>query len=209
MTAPQKQNDLYITKNIENHNQDFWNNRWLHNETGWDIGHASPPIMDYMTQYINKDTKILIPGCGSAYEAEKLVLLGFQNITLIDISEEAVARLKRKFKDTNQVRVFCEDFFKHQESYDLIIEQTFFCAIPPNKRNDYVKKTNSLLKDGGKLMGVLFDKEFDKQGPPFGGSKNEYISTFEKYFTIKTIEKCYNSIDPRKDSEVFMILIKK
>mgnify|MGYP000888381523 CR=1 FL=1 len=188
--------------------QSYWNERWQKKETGWDIGQASPAITQYMEQYPDKNATILIPGCGNAYEAEYLIDNGFTNITLIDIAQQAVDSLKEKFSDTPQVKVLCDDFFTHEGSYDLIIEQTFFCAISPNLRTEYAEKTASLLNERGRIIGVLFDRQFE-QGPPFGGSTKEYIPIFEPYFTIQKMDACYNSIPPRAKSEVFINLIKK
>jgi hypothetical protein len=56
---------------------------------------------------------------------------------------------------------------------------------------------------------LLFNKTFEKPGPPFGGNTDEYKTIFSSFFNIKTMETCYNSIPPRKDSEVFIHLIKK
>lgn len=103
----------------------------------------------------------------------------------------------------------CEDFFQNQGNYDLIIEQTFFCAIPPNRRKEYAKKTASLLNENGKIIGVLFDKQFEQPFPPFGGCPCEYKPIFEPNFTIKAMNECYNSIPPRANSEVFINLLKK
>lgn len=189
--------------------QTYWNERWQKNETGWDLGKASPAITDYMTQYRDKKAAILIPGCGNAYETEFLIDHGFTNITLIDIAPKAVEALKEKFADKPQINVLCEDFFNHQGSYDLIIEQTFFCAIPPVRRKEYSGKTASLLNENGKIIGVLFDKQFNQPFPPFGGCPCEYKPIFEPYYTIKTMDKCYNSIPSRANSEVFINLIKK
>lgn len=190
-------------------NQKYWNERWQKSETGWDIGKASPAITTYLLQYPNKNAPILIPGCGNAYEAEFLVASGFTNITLIDIAPSAVELLNQKFKNIPQVKVLCEDFFLHQGNYDLIIEQTFFCAIPPVKRKEYAEKAAWLLSNTGKIVGVLFDKQFEKLFPPFGGFAGEYRPIFEPHFIIKTMSKCYNSIPSRKNDELFIILLKK
>ncbi|MFN9109029.1 MAG: methyltransferase domain-containing protein, partial [Bacteroidota bacterium] len=171
---------------------------------GWDIGYAAPAITEYMSKYPNKNAAILIPGCGNAYEAEWLAVQGFTNITLIDIAPKAVARLKEKFKDTPEVKVLCEDFFEHEAKYDLIIEQTFFCAIPPFKRKDYVEKAAALLHTNGKIIGVLFDTTFEQPGPPFGGSAPEYKILFEPLFLIHKMKACKNSIPPRAGTELFM-----
>lgn len=189
--------------------QAYWNERWQNQETGWDMGQASPPITDYMAQYPNKAARILIPGCGNAYEAEFLVNNGFTNITLIDIAPKAVEALKAKFAEHAQVRVLCENFFEHQGQYDLIIEQTFFCAFPPAKRSAYAQKAAALLSDNGKVIGLLFNRQFHQPHPPFGGDTAEYKSVFEPHFSVKTMEECYNSIPPRAKSEVFINLVKK
>lgn len=189
--------------------QNFWNTRWENRQTGWDIGYASPAITEYMAQYPDKDASILIPGCGNAYEAEFLVGSGFTDVTLVDISPKAVENLNQKFGDKPQVKAICKDFFGHQGEYDLMIEQTFFCALPPEKREDYVKKASSLLNKNGKIIGLLFDKNFDRQGPPFGGDSEEYKTIFEPYFHIKIMEKNKNSIPPRAGSEVFVEMVKK
>ncbi len=55
---------------------------------------------------------------------------------------------------------------------------------------------HSLLKPGGKLVGVLFNRAFEG-GPPFGGNMDEYQDLFEPTFTLQTLASCYNSIKPR------------
>jgi len=186
----------------------YWSNRYLQNQTGWDIGDAATPLAAYFNQLTNKNLKILIPGCGNAYEAEHLLSLGFISITLLDISEVLVEQLQAKFLSNSAIQVVLGDFFEHQNTYDLIVEQTFFCAIEPSLRTSYAKKMHELLAPKGKLVGLLFDKHF-KTNPPFGGNKDEYIPYFEPYFDFKTFEMCYNSIAPRHQSELFMNLIKK
>jgi thiopurine S-methyltransferase len=94
-------------------------------------------------------------------------------------------------------------------SFDLIVEQTFFCALDPALRQRYFQKMGQLLKPGGKLMGVLFDDVLNNDRPPFGGSKKEYLSYIDSSFEIKTLETCYNSIQPRAGKELFMNLIKR
>lgn len=190
-------------------NADFWNHRWKSGLTGWDIGYASPPLVEYMSQYEDKSVSILIPGCGNSYEAENLLSKGFDNITLIDISEELTNRLRERFKKAPQIKVIYEDFFNHVGQYDLILEQTFFCAQILERREEYVRHIASLLKRGGRLVGVLFNVDFGKEGPPFGGDENEYRKLFSGLFDIRVMSPCYNSIPPRAGSELFVVMVKK
>lgn len=187
----------------------FWNNQYKANTTGWDLGEVSPPIKAYVDQLTNKNLRILIPGCGNTYEAEYLLQNGFTNITVIDIAPALVALLKEKFAGNSNINIILGDFFEHSAEYDLILEQTFFCALNPSLRTNYVAKMNELLVTGGKLVGVLFNREFEQQGPPFGGSKYQYEPMFEKDFSFKTFELCNNSFVKRQGTELFINLVKK
>lgn len=190
------------------HSQNFWNTRWQQGETGWDIGYPAPAIQEYIRQYRNKNAPVLIPGCGNAYEAEYLLNQGFKNIKLIDIAPEAVKRLQQKFAGNPEIHVECADYFQHKGQYELIIEQTFFCAIAPERRKEYAAQAYALLKEKGKIAGVLFNRFFDQDGPPFGGNPVEYASVFGPYFDIKIMKECYNSIPPRAGAELFIIFEK-
>ncbi|MDO5654813.1 MAG: methyltransferase domain-containing protein [Flavobacteriaceae bacterium] len=194
---------------MKNLTQSYWNNRWKTGQTGWDIGYASPAIVHYFEGIKNKNAKILIPGCGNAYEAEALYNLGFNAITILDISDEAVIRLNEKFDDYPEIRIICQNFFDHSDSYDLIVEQTFFCALDPSLRKAYAEKMHQLLRTNGKLVGLLFNRDFENEGPPFGGNKAEYEELFAPLFEIKKLEIAQNSIPQRQKNEVFIEFIKK
>jgi hypothetical protein len=137
-----------------------------------------------------------------------LYSLGFNNITLVDISETLVEALNEKFKNKS-IKVIYQDIFEHKGNYDLIVEQTLFCAIDPSLRKKYVATMHHLLSENGKLVGLLFDKEFEKQGPPFGGCICQYEPLFSPYFTFNTFEDCYNSVMSRQGDELFINFSKK
>jgi methyl halide transferase len=190
--------------------KNYWNNRYNTGQTGWDIRESSTPLKEYINQLKNKNMAILLPGCGNAYEAQYLLQQGFTNITLIDIAPAVVQDVKIKLKEYEgrQLHIICGDFFELNKTFDLIIEQTFFCALEPSLRKAYADKMYELLKDGGKLAGLLFNRSFEG-GPPFGGSKEEYIQLFSSKFNINIMEDCFNSISPRAGSELFFILKRK
>ncbi len=184
--------------------QNFWDERWRNFETGWDIGGVSPAIQNYVDDFVPSDSKILIPGCGSAHEAKYLADKGFKDIHLLDISPTACQNLKTKFTE-DSVTIHCGDIFEHQGEYDYILEQTLFCAIDPSLRPNYVVKMAEILKPTGTLFGLLFDTEFEKEGPPFGGSRAEYLKLFGAFFKSLSIEPTNYSIEPRAGNEVFLI----
>ena len=188
--------------------QAFWENKYKNHQTGWDIGYVSTPIKEYVDQLENKDLKILIPGAGNAYEAEYVWQKGFKNVFVLDIARQPLSNLKSRINFPED-QVLNLDFFEFDDRFDLILEQTFFCALNPSLRIDYSKKMFNLLNDDGKLVGLLFDFELTEKGPPFGGDKQEYLGYFSDYFKIKTLARAYNSIKPRRDRELFFIFEKK
>ncbi|MDD5149456.1 MAG: methyltransferase domain-containing protein [Flavobacterium sp.] len=188
--------------------QEYWDAKYKNNTTGWDLGEVSPPIKTYIDTLEEKNISILIPGCGNSYEAEYLLKQGFTNVSVIDIAPTLVENLCLKFKNNPNIKIVLGDFFEHEGKYDWIIEQTFFCALPPEMRKKYVSKMYQLLSNNGKLVGLLFNKTFDS-GPPFGGSKQEYEELFKSDFDFLRMELCQNSIAPRANSELFIELQKK
>jgi len=191
-----------------NFNAEYWQNRYLNNETGWDVKEITMPLKDYIDQLKDKSLSILIPGAGNGYEYEYLIEKGFNNVTVIDIAEQPLTNIKNRVKNHVAENLVCEDFFNHDKKYDLIIEQTFFCALNPSLRDKYVEKMHELLNPKGKLIGLLFQFPLTEEGPPFGGSENEYIKLFSNNFKIRTLETAYNSIKPREGRELFFIFEK-
>lgn len=180
----------------------YWESQYVAQTTKWDLGTISPPIQEFINTITNKDCSILIPGCGNSYEAEYLLENGFSNITVIDIAPSPVVALTKKHANNPNIKIIQGDFFTHSGQYDCIIEQTFFCAIPPFMRQKYMWKMHQLLAENGILFGLFFNREFES-GPPFGGSQKEYEALFKNAFRIQKMEIAQNSISPRANSELF------
>ncbi len=190
-------------------NKEFWTQRYQQKNTGWDIGEISNPLKEYIDQLQNKDLKILIPGAGNSYEAEYLFRKGFKNVHVIDISDRPLQNFKKRLPDFPDSQMIEGDFFQLKEKFDLILEQTFFCAIPVELRTNYARHAADLLNYGGRISGLLFKFPLTEDGPPFGGSKEEYLKYFSPYFEIDILENCYNSIKPRQGNELFFKFTKK
>lgn len=182
----------------------YWNNRYQTDDFPWDIGYISPPLKNYFDKLSNKELRILIPGAGNAHEAEYLFSQGFKNVFIVEISEEAIKNFTARNPHFPAENIFFEDFFDHNKKYDLIVEQTFFCALDPSLREAYVKKMHELLTDGGILAGLLFHDAELKGNPPFGGTKEEYIPIFEKHFELLKFDMTCESVKPRLGRELFI-----
>jgi len=187
-------------------NETYWSERYKNNQTGWDIGYASPAIINYFSSIKHKNVHILIPGGGNGYEAEALYKMGFENLYLLDITDEPLLNFAGRNADFPKKQLLKEDFFMHSGQYDYIIEQTFFCALKPDLRRQYVEKMSELLKPDGILVGLLFNRVFDKNGPPFGGTQSDYLTLFEDHFKVLTISESAESIPERLRHELFIEL---
>ena len=185
-----------------------WDSRYKTNDIGWDLGKISNPLKTYINQLDDKNIKVLIPGGGNSYEAEYLFTNGFNNIYVVDVSKTALENFKNRVPNFPKNQLLHQDFFEVDDVFDLILEQTFFCAINPELRQQYANKIHDLLVKKGKLVGVLFDASLYKNRPPFGGSKKEYVNYFKELFQLNIFEKCFNSEPSRKGKELFINLQK-
>lgn len=188
---------------------EYWNDSYHSGNTGWDMGHVSPPLKEYFDQIVDKSIRILVPGAGNAWEVEYLHKSGFSNVFLLDFASKSIENFRERCPDFPEGNIILSDFFDHQSKYDLIVEQTFLSVFPSPKRTKYVNKIFGLLEKGGKYMGLLFSHEFDFQGPPFGGTATEYRELFSTNFNLIKFDKAYNSIKPRSERELFILAEKK
>lgn len=190
-------------------NSAYWQSRYERNEIGWDVGTITAPLKAYIDQIENRSLRILLPGGGNSYEFDYLKASGFTEVYVLDYAEQPLKNIRERSPHLDSKYLIQADFFSHKGSYDLILEQTFFCALDPSLREHYVTHMHELLSPKGKLTGLLFQFPLTASGPPFGGSKEEYEERFSPLFTLHVLETAYNSIAPRKGNELFFIFSKK
>lgn len=193
--------------------EEYWQERYEANATGWDVGHVSTPLKTYFDQIEDKSIRILIPGAGNAHEVEYLHKDGFKNVFLLDIAPSPIEDFVARNPDFPKEHLLHEDFFEHEGEYDIIVEQTFFCSFNPEggQREQYAIKMNDLLSPTGRLIGLWFDDILAQYpvGPPFGGKIAYYLALFSQHLSLVKMEKCYNSIKPRQGLEAFGIFVRK
>ena len=131
---------------MENVNQaQFWQQRYEEDSIGWDMGQVSPPLKAYIDQLPEsaKSQAVLVPGAGNAYEVGYLHEQGFTNVTLVDFAPAPIAAFAERYPDFPAKHLICADFFElspEQYQFDWVLEQTFFCAINPSRRDEYVQQ---------------------------------------------------------------------
>ena len=165
----------------------YWDTRYRQDDTPWTLSVPSPPIVEFIKD-LDRSLRILVPGAGCCPDIKLLCESGFNHVTVCDISQTAINRLSESLGKEHKVTFYCGDFFEMPGTFDVILEQTFFCALEPDYRSRYVDKMYDLLSDEGMLAGLLFNRHFDKPGPPFGGDRDEYISLFSRKLNIMKME---------------------
>ena len=178
---------------------DYWQNRYETRQTGWDVGHATEPLRRIIDSLPDTAMRILVPGAGNGYEVEYLWQRGFRNVTVIDLARAPLERLAARLPEFPAARLIEGDYFDHRGQYDVQLEQTFFCALDPALRPAYVRQAHRLLAPGGRIQGVLFDRTFERPGPPFGGSAAAYRILFAPYFRLLQLQTSDHSESTRQE----------
>ena len=93
----------------------------------------------------------------------------------------------------------------------MIYEYTCYCAIDPNRREEYFEMVHTILKKGGLFFGIMIplDKEmYNEEGPPFGVSINQVLTLISGKFEVVSNNFSEFSIDPRKGREKVVVFKK-
>ena len=186
-------------------NNNYWDQRYQLDNTPWDLGSYSPSLIYLAERYAQVDSAILLPGAGLGHDLMELYRRGFHRTVALDWSAEVVDRLRQTDPKLPVESVIHADFFQHAGCYDLILEQTFFCALHPSQRFDYINHMSTLIKPGGILAGVWFVFPLTDQGPPFGGQAAEYRQLLACKFDLLRFERCRFSVPERWGKEWLIV----
>lgn len=171
---------------------DFWETRYRDHVTPWDAGRVGQHLQDY-ARTLKPGTRVLIPGCGSGYEAYLLAEAGC-DVLAIDFSPAAVDAARQNlgpFAD----RVQLADFFGFDAGapYDVMVERAFLCALPRKMWAPYATRSAELLGTSGVIAGYWFFDDNPK-GPPFGTSEAELQALLGDAFTRTVDEPVTDSL---------------
>ena len=192
----------------------FWNKRYLDYNTAWDIGSPTPILTNYLIKN-KKIGKVCVLGCGNGHDALEFAKYN-NDVYAVDFAEQALNNLNEASnKNRLMINLVNEDIFNLRNNYDtffdLVFEYTCFCAIDPERREEYFDVVHGILKKDGLLFAIFIplDKEINRDGPPFGVDLKQIEKIISNKFEI--IENKFSdlSIKPRKDREKLVILKKK
>ncbi|MEM5365467.1 methyltransferase [Paraburkholderia azotifigens] len=169
----------------------FWDERFGRGFTPWDQAGVPSAFKAFVERHA--PTPVLIPGCGSAYEAWWLAEKGW-SVRAIDFSPRAVEAARTQL-GAHASLVEEADFFTYQPPFEpgWIYERAFLCALPPARRADWLARMAELLPAGGLLAGFFFIGATQK-GPPFGIERADLDALLSQHFELMEDEPVDDSI---------------
>ena len=182
---------------------EFWESRYRDGVIPWDAGKV-PESLPGFARTLVPGARVLIPGCGSGYEAAYLAQNKF-HVLAIDFSPAAVAAARRTLADQADI-VRLADFFADDlgDPFDVIYERAFLCALPRTMWDSYATRCAQLLKPNGVIAGFFFFAQTPK-GPPFGTSAAELKALLGRDFSKTQDEAVADSIDVFAGKERWMV----
>jgi SAM-dependent methyltransferase len=187
----------------------YWDELYRLGQDSWELGRAAPPLARWFTLNPPRGKKVLVIGAGRGNEARFLAHLGAQ-VTAIDISEEAVTSMKALAAVENlTLEMRTQDLFTlGKGDYDYVVEHTCFCAVDPERRDEFVGVVADALKPGGELVGLFYDHG-RPGGPPFTTDLDELQRRFAARFEWISDERPPDSVAARQGQEILVRLKKK
>lgn len=170
----------------------FWDERFKRGFMPWDQAGVPSAFRAFAARH--SGAAVLIPGCGSAYEAVWLASQG-NPVRAIDFSPAAVASAHVQLGEQHSQLVEQADFFTYEPPFKpaWIYERAFLCALPLARRADYARRMADLLPGGALLAGLYFIGATPK-GPPFGIERTELDALLTPYFELIEDEAVTDSI---------------
>jgi SAM-dependent methyltransferase len=164
-----------------------WEARYQSHDMPWEKGEPSPGLVDFLATHpqLPRGT-VLVPGCGTGHDARAWAAAGF-TVTGYDIARSAIELSREKTAGAGLTAEFIlGDFLTDTppRQYDWLFEHTLFCAIDPQRRPDYVRAAVRWLKPGGHYLAVNYLIP-DKDGPPFGTTRQEVLNWFSPDFALR------------------------
>ncbi|MEQ6291787.1 methyltransferase domain-containing protein [Vogesella sp. GCM10023246] len=183
----------------------FWDIRYQQHSMPWDSAGLPGGFAGEAQRLLAAGARrVLVPGCGSAYEVEALLQHGAQ-VLAVDFSAPAVARARALHPQCADAIVEA-DFFSAAVSgeWDWVYERAFLCALPPALRPQYAAKMAALLPAGSCLAGYFYlgDK---RGGPPYTIATDSLQALLGPYFTLEQQLQLPGSLPVFGQDEYWMV----
>lgn len=190
-----------------------WNNVFTgnkQNETSWFQQMPKESLQFFNHLAVDKNASVIDIGGGDSFLVDHLLNLGYTNITVLDISQAAIDKVKNRLgKRANTVTWIVSNIldFKTDMQYDCWHDRaTFHFLTSPAEVEAYLLTAYNNIKPAGKMIiGTFSDNGPQKcSGLPVKQySENLLSSTLQKWFSkIKCVTT--NHITPFKTVQNFL-----
>lgn len=169
-------------------NDTDWDEHYQRGDVFWDKGAPAPALKQYLGRHTIRG-RALVPGCGRGHEVALAVEHGLDAIGL-DIAPTGLAEARElypQFEERFRLGNFFDPPAELRGAFDIVLEHTCLCALPPTMRPDYRRAVDLALRRGGLLIGIWFiNPALDpgEEGPPFGISVAELTALFGDDYEI-------------------------
>ena len=190
-----------------------WDARYVAGDTPWDKGAAHPALLARL-KTLPIAARVLVPGCGAGHDVRAIAAGGAAFVLGLDVAPSAL-NLARSFPKAGNECYQEGDFLTGNAvppgSFDVLFEHTCLCAIPPERRADYVRAAAMALRDGGFLLAVFFTnpENPDPHSPPFRCNLAEMTLLFSKDFEMLETSAAIPTYSERESRETLCLLRKK
>jgi len=166
----------------------FWDERFAAGFTPWEARGVPPAFGRWLDSTgAAAGTRVLIPGCGAAYEVAALAARGF-DVLAIDYSAAAIARARDALGPAFSGHLLQADFFDFEAApFDWIYERAFLAALPPRRWAAWGQRCAQLLRPAGSVTGFFFVDESaaePRRGPPFAVTSVELHRLLDDAFDL-------------------------
>jgi SAM-dependent methyltransferase len=184
-----------------------WNQRYVDGKTAWDLG-GPPPALVRVIAARPPSLRVLVPGAGRGHDAlawaqagHQVVAVDFAPLAVVAARENAAARGVAMEVHEGDIFALPDTF---AGSFDLVWEQTCFCAIPPERRADYARSMAAVLRPGGHIV-ALFWNHGREGGPPHDVTREDVDRIFSGAFVVEEVSAVPDSPAGR-DPELLAVL---
>jgi SAM-dependent methyltransferase len=134
-------------------------------EVSWYQTNPEASVNGILKANLKKDAKIIDIGGGDSYLIDKLIELGYTNLFLLDISENAINRIKNRLGEKSQYVTFIvSDIldFKPEEAFDFWHDRASFHFLTSKEEIETYK---AIVEKSTTQQANLFMGTFSESGP--------------------------------------------
>ena len=137
------------------------------NEMSWHQEKPKTSLNLISEAKLDKDAKIIDIGAGDSRLVDNLLAIGFRNITVLDVSSNALNKAKKRLEDkANDVKWVVSDLreFETNDRYNLWHDRAVLHFLTEEEDiSRYVERVRQLLKPNGYLIVSTFSENGPKK----------------------------------------------